>query len=381
MYVPSVAGCRRISDFFVFYKFLQESRMLKKAAALLLVCAGIIGWVGCASTSSHYLYAAIPVTNQIVVFREDPNSGVLTQLTGSPVTAGLAVQALAMHPSGKFLYTANSGEGTVSLYTIASNGALTEVTPRTTVGVSPNLLAIDSAGAFLYVANSGTFNISVFSISASNGALTPVGSPFPIGTSAINMAISPSGSVLYVAGGASPNAPGIIEAFSMAQGLPTLIDQPFSTGTNPYGLAIAPGGGFLYTGNNVDNSISEFSIGSDGSLSQLSSSPFGTQSSVPLALQIDKSGKYLYVANNGSGNVTGYSIGSDGSLVLLPSSPFGTAANPSSLATDAGGKYLFVGNQKSPVIQSFSLDSGTGALTSVAPYTVPGTPTSIVITP
>ncbi len=357
--------------------------MLKKAAALFLVCASMATWIGCGTTTSHYLYAAIPGSNEIVVYREDPNSGVLTQLTGSPVTAGQAVQALAMHPSGKYLYTANSGEGDVSLYTISTAGALTEVTPRTITGVGPQLLAIDKAGSFLYVGNSGSFNISVFSISSSNGALTPVaGSPFPIGVSPINMALSPSGSVLYVTGGGSIGTSGVIQAFNLTAGVPALIaGSPFATGNSPYGLAITPSGNVLYTGNNTDNSISEFTIKAEGSLTQLAGSPLGTQSAGPVALQIDKSGAYLYVANQASSNVTGYSIGSDGALTGLTTSPFGSGANPGTLATDPGGKYLFVGNQKSPVIQSFALDTTSGTLTSVTSYSVPGAPTSIVITP
>ena len=69
--------------------------MLKKAAALLLVCASMAMWLSCGATSSRYLYAAIPGTNEIVVYREDPNSGILTQLAGSPVTAGSAVQSIS----------------------------------------------------------------------------------------------------------------------------------------------------------------------------------------------------------------------------------------------------------------------------------------------
>ena len=102
--------------------------MLKKAAALFLVCASMALCLSCGSTTSRYLYASIPGANQIVAYREDPNSGVLTQLTGSPITAGQAVQALAIHPSGKFLYAANSGESDISVFTISSAGALTEVT-------------------------------------------------------------------------------------------------------------------------------------------------------------------------------------------------------------------------------------------------------------
>jgi 6-phosphogluconolactonase len=380
--VPGVTGCQRIPDF-RFVKFLQESRMLKKAAALFLVSASMATWIGCGSTTSKFLYAAIPAANQIVIFREDPNSGVLTQLAGSPVTAGQAVQALAVHPSGKYLYAANSGEGDVSLYNISSAGGLNEVTPRMSVGVSPQLLAMDPGGAFLYVGNSGSFSISVFSISSSTGLLAPVpGSPFPMGVSPINMTLSPSGSVLYVTGGGSLGTAGNIQAFTVSQGVPTLIlGSPFSTGTSPYGLAIAPGGGFLYTANNTDSSISEFTINGNGSLTQLASSPFGTQFIGPVALQIDKSGKFMYVANEASTNLSGYSIGTDGSLVVLSTSPFATAANPSTLAIDTGGKYLFVGNQKSPVIQSFSIDSGSGTLTSIASYGINGVPTSIVAQP
>jgi len=371
---------------FRFHKFLQELRMLKKVAALILACASLATWVGCGSTSSHYLYAAIPGSNEIVVFREDPNSGVLTELTGSPVSAGLSVQSLVLHPSKKFLYAANSGdqEGDVSLYTISSTGAITEVLPRTPVGTAPTLLAMDAAGAYLYVANSGSFNISVFSISASTGVLTPVqipgGNPFPIGMTALNMAISPTG-VLYVTGETNT---GIIEAFTVTNGVPTLLANPFVTGNDPYGLAIAPTGGFLYTANDTDNSISEFTVNSDGSLTPLANSPIGqaaTQSG-PIALLIDGSGKYLYVVNEASSPsvVTAYSIGSDGSVSLLSTSPFGTGAQPTSLAADPSGKYLFVGNAKSSVIQSFSVASD-GALTSVFSYGVAGTPTSIVLTP
>ncbi len=362
--------------------------MVKKAAALFLVCASMVLWVGCAPTSSRFLYAAIPGSNQISVYREDPNSGILTQLTGSPITAGPGVQALAMHPSGKFLYAANSNETDVSLFDIAPAGTLTEVTPRATAGIAPTLLAMDAAGTFLYVGNSGSFNISVFSIDAKSGALTPVpqtsGQFAPIGMSPINMQVSPSGGILYVTGPSNgAGLSGVIEAFSLNQGVLTALAPTsfFYTGTNPYGLAIAPGGGFLYTANNIDDSISEFTVNADGSLSQFANSPLGVQYAGPLALLIDKSGKYLFVANQATSFVTGYSVGSDGALALLTSSPFAVGSNPTVIAADPDGNYLFVGNQKTPVVQSFNLNTSTGALTSVASYPLPGNPTSFAITP
>jgi len=357
--------------------------MLKKAAAVFLVCASLATWIGCATTTNRYVYAAIPAANNIVAYREDPNSGVLTVLAGSPITAGSAVQSILVHPSGKFLFAANSGGSDVSLFTIATNGALTEVTPRTVVGVAPTLLAMDSAGAFLYVANSGTNNISAFSIDSGSGALTAVGAPFPIGISPLNMKLSPSGNFLYVTGAAGAGSSGIIEAFSLNAGVPTVVaGSPFLAGTVPQGLAIDPSGAHLYTANAApDNSISEFTINPDGSLTELSGSPIGETFSGPIALLIDNTGQYLYVANETSNNLAAYGVGSDGGLTLLTNSPFTTGSHPSFITSDPSGKYLFVGNQSSPAVQSFSLDRSTGTLTSVASYSVGNTPGSIAVTP
>jgi 6-phosphogluconolactonase len=372
--------------------------MLKKAAALLLVCASIGAWLGCGTTSSRYLYAAIPGGpggGEIVAYREDPNAGVLTQLAGSPIQVGGAVHSLAIHPSGKYLYAANpgtsAGPGNISLFTISNTGALTEVTPRTAAGNAPTLLVMDQSGSFLYAANIGSEDISVYSIDSGSGALTPVpqtsGATAPVGLSALNMVLTPSGTSLYITGaaGSAQSAVGIVEQFVVNQGVlsppPAPQQNTFLAGRNPNGLVIDPGGAFLYTANNLDNTISEFSINSDGSLTGVSGSPLGESFTIPTALLIDKSGKYLYVANQGSSNVAAYSLGSSGGLTLLASSPFGTGASPTVLATDSSGKFFFVGNQTSPAIQSFTLDPSSGTLTSVASYAVGATPTSIVITP
>ena len=333
---------------------------------------------------------ALPGSSQIVAYREDPNSGILTQLVGSPITAGPAVESIVIHPSNKFLYAANSGENNVSLFTISTAGTLTEVTPRPTVGTGPTVLAMDPAGTFLYVGNSGSNSISAFSIDATHGTLTLVtqgsSQAAPIGITPINMQVSPSGGVLYVTGPSNGGGlSGVIEAFTLNQGVLSALAPTsfFFTGTNPYGLAIVAvpkGGDFLYTANNSDDSISEFAINADDSLSQLPNSPFGVQYLTPRALQIDKSSKFMFVANQGSSFITGYSVGSNGALTLLTTSPFASAANPSVMASDPGGDYLFVGNQKTPVIQSFQMDTSTGALTSVNTYPLPGEPTSFAVT-
>jgi 6-phosphogluconolactonase (cycloisomerase 2 family) len=362
-----------------FYKFSQESRMLRKAMGFLLVSVSLAVGLGCGTTQSHFVYATIPAANQIVAYREDPNSGVLTAVAGSPFPTGSGPQAVALHPAKTFLYVANSGDNDLSLFTIASGG-LTEVTPRTAAGTTPSILAIDAAGTFLYVGNSGSHDLSVFAIS-SKGALTPVsGSPFPIGMSPLNMKLSPSGKFLYVTGLSQPS--GIVVVYSLTAGVPTPI-AAVPTGASPlaspFGFVLDSKGSFLYVGNGPpDNSISEFSIASNGSLTPINGSPIGGTLSDPFSLFVDASDKYLFAADEGSGNLAAYSIGSDGVLTLLTNSPFATGSQPSVIAGDPNGKYVLVGMQ-SGSIQVFGLDSNTGTLTSFATYSTGNGPSSITV--
>src|SRR5258707_11284645 len=97
--------------------------MLKKAVAVFFVCASIAIWIGCGSTSSHYVYATIPAANQVQVYREDPNSGVLTALTGSPFTAGFASRPSLGCPSKKFFYFSNPGASAFLLFPFPHRGA------------------------------------------------------------------------------------------------------------------------------------------------------------------------------------------------------------------------------------------------------------------
>lgn len=369
--------------------------MLQKVLMLVLVVAGIAGWIGC-STSSHYVYATLPAANEVAAYREDPYSGTLTQLAGSPYTAGDGPNSVVLHPSGKYLYVANLGQGEddISQFAIASNGTLTEVPPRAPVGSLasvPTLLVMDPAGNYLYVMNTGSFNISVFSISSSSGMLTQVnGSPFPIGVPLLNMQLTPSGGYLFVTSSSPVSSAtnfGEIIGYSVNQGVLTRVGPPTSSdGVNPYGLAIDPSGTYLYAANYGSNSISIFSISPTGlppgSLQEVTGSPLDDTYNDPFALILDPKGQYLYAANQGSSNVGVYSIGSDGLPVALTTSTstaaFTTETSPSFLAEDPNGNYLFVGNRGSSAgIQAFGVNGGN--LNPLVTYGVGNTPSSLAV--
>jgi DNA-binding beta-propeller fold protein YncE len=367
--------------------------MLQKALVLVTALAGIAGCVGCGSTS-HYVYATLPAASQLAAFREDPYSGALTELSGSPYTVGDGARSLVLHPSGKFLYVANPGQGEndISLFSVQHNGTLIEMPPRVSVaplGSLPQLLVMDPGGNFLYVANALSNNISVFSIDSGSGALTEVtGSPFLVGATPLSMQITPSGSYLYVSVAAGNQNNGSIISFSVNSGVLQNLTPALTPtgGVNPNGLVIDPTGSFLYVANTQSNSISIFAIGATGtppgSLSEIPGSPLDDAYNDPFALLIDAKGQFLYVANQGSNNVAVYTLNSTGLPVALTTSTstfaFAAESTPSVLAEDPNGNYLFVGNEGSPAgVQAFVVSGGN--LYPLLTYKVGNTASSIVV--
>ena len=74
--------------------------------------------------SSQYVVAAEPAINSVAIFRAwgNTNSPLFTVATGNAPSAILA------EPSGKYLYVANSGDGTISAYTLNNlTGKLTQI--------------------------------------------------------------------------------------------------------------------------------------------------------------------------------------------------------------------------------------------------------------
>jgi 6-phosphogluconolactonase (cycloisomerase 2 family) len=151
-------------------------------------------------------------------------------------------------PSGKFAYVTD-GANDVSVFAIdATTGALAPamVGPYVT-GQNPEAVAVDPSGTYLFVANAngmstpGESNVAAFAIDASTGVLTPVpGSPFATDTLSMSIAIDPSGKFVYVANGDPPA--NNISAFAIDPNTGTLTPvpgSPFAAGRNPQSIAVS----------------------------------------------------------------------------------------------------------------------------------------------
>jgi 6-phosphogluconolactonase len=126
-----------------------------------------------------FVFVTLPATNQIAAFTVDQTSGALTPVPNSPFGTGNHPTYLVLNSFQNALYSVNSLDGTVSAFSIASNGGLTPVGSPYPVGADPQGIVLSSDSRFLYVANPTSNTILGFSI-GSMGALSPLpGSPFP----------------------------------------------------------------------------------------------------------------------------------------------------------------------------------------------------------
>jgi len=201
--------------------------------------------------TANFVYVANPGIAKVEAFSLNPSNGSLTPTPSSPFTAGAGLAAIAIDPTGRFLYTANTSDktfGTVSAFTIdSSSGDLTRIngspycsTPGCTgAGSGPGALAVDPSGKFLYVSTPGSSNsIWGFTIDPANGQLAPVAnSPFSLSAGTLFLIMEPSGKFFYIGNQAGSNIAGY--SYDPSTGALTAITgSPFSTGTAPGGMLI-----------------------------------------------------------------------------------------------------------------------------------------------
>jgi len=104
-------------------------------------------------------------------------SGALTVVTPSLGTTETAACWVAIAPSGRYAFVANTGSNSVTAYAVAADGTLARIPAdgrSAGTGAAPADADVSHDGRFLYVRNGGGGTISAFAIDA-RGALTALG--------------------------------------------------------------------------------------------------------------------------------------------------------------------------------------------------------------
>ena len=147
--------------------------------------------------------------------------------------------------------------------------------PRSPPARDPVSVAFSPGGGLLATANASDSTVSVFSV-GSGGALTPVtGSPFATGSDPHVGGVQPGWGAARDRQLRRQHGVGVLGRLGRradpGHGLAVRDRQ-----RSPVSVAFSPGGGLLATANDGDNSVSVFSVGSGGALTQVTGSPFAT---------------------------------------------------------------------------------------------------------
>ena len=238
----------------------------------------------------------------------DATTGQLTW-NGTEVPAGLDTRSVVVHPSGKWVYAGNYGDGSLSVFAASpTDGTLTPVQTLYTGGGVADL-AMHPGGNFLFVARDNAGGIGVFAIDGSTGRLTQ-GATSTGGGTAWRLALDASGRHVFELDASVGNVgTGAVRSYLFDATTGTLsYGGATGTGVNPGSIAAHPSGRFVYVGNYgmptpgtgwiPNGSISV--IGVDPASGFFMSNAETTSGRGSACMAADPAGRYLYFQNRGT---------------------------------------------------------------------------------
>ena len=311
------------------------------------------------------LYVANLSADSVSTFQIPPNGWPYLQAT---VPAGQLPRALAVHPSGRFVYVRNQGSQDILTYDVDRHGQLSGhpvLVPPTLFSDAALSLAIHPSGASLYVPRSldlvppTTSRLARFAIDG-QGTLLYI-DEFQTDAVPRVAAVAPSGAFLYLTYQGSPGQEGV----SMYQTAPTngRVLASLGTvpaGTAPEGITVHPSGHFAYVANRGTNDVSVYTIDErSGGLQEQGRVAAGA---APLAITVHPSGRFAYVVNHDAGTVSQFTVDAMTGW-LTPQGEVDAHTHPYALAFEPTGQFAYAVNISSNDLAVYTADRLNGRLT------------------
>jgi 6-phosphogluconolactonase len=298
-------------------------------------------------------------TGAVVSYAVDADNLRLTRL-GAVSSAGAAPSCVNVHPSGKFVFAANFGGGTVAVFPVAANGALSDASVvRPSVGARHRARAVDDPpGQFANSDHDG---------------------PHPY-----MVAADPSGQFV-IANDAGLDLT-LVWRFDVQAGrlLPAAVPVIAApSGSAPRHFVFHPNGRVFYNAYEQDAKVVVYDYdGATGRLRHkqtISASPQKFAGSIlSSAISVTVDGRFLYVANRLHSGLSAFAVAADGQLRMIADT-WAHADSPRSIAIDPGSDLLFSCNQKGDSITSFRINASNGTLQFTGRYEPLGSPAFITL--
>ena len=304
------------------------------------------------------------------------SSGTTSGGTGSTTGGNTATLS-----TPKFVYaldsTAVSASGVQEFRIDPPTGVLTnigffEIQPSRTNSLVG--MAATPATNFVYVGDWLGKLINILKADANSGQLSKLSTfSVPDLQGYPEMITDPSGKFLFV----SDTGPGTSKIYVFNIGtdgsLTSVSGSPFIVSQPIIGLSTDANGKFLF--GTSQNQLFGFTIATNGAIAPTLSSPTVVRPPVMnpdkgptnVVATVDPAARFVYVADSTTTTAYVYSMDSSGKLTLVSGSPFQTGVPSETIAVDPLGHFVFGGEAQ---IYSLQVNQSTGALTSA-----PGSPT------
>jgi 6-phosphogluconolactonase len=339
----------------------------------------------------------------IYAYRFQSATGEVTPLGA----AGLAAETenpsfLAVHPNQRFLYAVNEvsryegkDAGSVSAFAIdRATGTLTLLNRVSSRGGGACHLSLDRSGKWLFVANYGGGSVAAFPVH-DDGTLGEASAFFQHEGKSVNAArqsgphahetvVSPDDRFVLAAD------LGLDKVFTYrldpAKGGLAPGEPPFATiapGSGPRHLAFRPDGKFVYVLKEMLSAVVVFRYDAGGgtlaelqTLSTLPEGFSGDNSGAELATH--PSGKFLYASNRGDDSIAIFRVDATKGTLTSAGRVSTQGKTPRGFAIDPSGRFLVAGNQNSGTVVVFRIDQQTGGLTPTGTVLQVGSPVNVV---
>ncbi|WP_225829781.1 lactonase family protein [Streptomyces sp. NK08204] len=249
------------------------------------------------------------------------------RILGTRSTGGAGTCHLSVHPSGRWLLSADYRSGSVAVHPIDASGALGERSDRVTHTAPPpgpgrqgphaHQVVTGPDGRHVLAVDLGTDTVHTYRLDHTKGTLTPV---------------------------------------AQAHTRP---------GAGPRHLTFHPGGRYAYLADEVDDTVTVCGYDPDtGRLTVGEPQPTGSGgvTNYPAQLLVTANGRYAFLANRGADCLARYAVEADGARLRLLGTVPVAGDFPRQIAFSPDGRLLFAANQRSSTVSVFHVDADQGGL-------------------
>jgi len=312
-YAPDAPGSDNYSPNYAVTQYTFGANNTMVAAAVPSIVVNTSQASVTLDASGQYAYVAQVSKNVLQQYSIDAHGHLSSTPQLTLPSAELPYTSL-LSPNGKFLYALDYWNlGNINKFDIGANGAIS-TTPTIVAHVNSALgMAIDSTGKFAYIGNSYSNRIYQFSIAA-DGSLTPAATASVASDdSPTQIVLDPGNKFAYVVN----NYGGTISQYTIQPDgtLASMIPASVRVSARGVFMAIKPDGKYVYASGDNDT-ILQFSVGPTGALTPLNPASVSSGSGA-ISMTFDITGQYAYVCNSTDNTVTQYAIGSDGTLSVV----------------------------------------------------------------